>query len=784
MSCLLNECLNYVFILYPDQIRIDANSACMRVILLFTLFFSSIITFGQNAIIDSLQSILSTTPADSNKVNILISLAYEFGEIDAQKTIEYAVEAQGISKKIGFKKGEAQSTRNIGLGYYKTGRYDTAIMLCEQAVEMAKNAGLSRIMADALNTIGNVYYRKGEIYKAIDTYEQILPIYEKLGKKIDRAGTISNIGSIYSSQGNYRQALQNFQEALQLFERLDHVSGKANVQHNLADLYEKQGEYDKALIYYLQTASNDSISGNKAGRAYTLSNVANVYTQLGDTVKAIQNYYHAMSLFQESGSNCSMNMPQTNLGELYLHIGQIDSAYFYIITAYETSKRCESTLSIVQSLIDLSKYYQKVGDLSSANKNLQEAYDLANELQLQPIIAKTANELYLLNRKTNNYKEALKYLEIKEEINEDLFNEDNTRALTRLEAEYEFEKERQSLQHLQELEILEYNEELAQKNLIQMIIVVGLIIMSLSAIIISRLYLDKKKANKKLALTNNEILEQNAEIQAQNEEITQQRDQLEERSKVVEEQKIELLKKNEELLALNDEKNALIGIVAHDLKSPLNQIRGMVGVALLSKSEGTDELSEYLKIIEDSSNRSVEMIDRILDVNAIENRQFELNIETVDISIVLDEACQNLSISAQEKDLAVHRLYVGKNSKVDVDQNLLLEVFENLLSNAIKFSEKGKNIFIVLEESNDTVKVKIKDEGPGISENDQKFLFNKYQRLSAKPTAGEKSTGLGLAIVKRFVEEMGALVWCESKLGEGATFVVELSKNVLVNTQL
>ena len=748
----------------------------MRALALTIFMLLPLVLFGQNATIDSLETVLLELEEDSNKVNTLLQLAYHYGEIEAQKTIDYSEQGRRLSKEIGFIKGEARSIRNIGLGYYRAGNYDTAITLSRRAIEIAENENLPRIKADALNTIGNTYYKKGEHDKAVQAYKEILPVYEQLDRQIDRAGTVSNIGSILSSQGNYPKAFEHFQEALTAFEELNHINGMANVQHNLANLYELQEDYEKALEYYLKTAENDSISGNKVGRASTLSNVANVYTQLGDSSLAIASYYQAIALFNESGASCSVNLPQARLGELYLYRGQTDSAYFYISTAYEASKRCKSNTSMVLSLTKLGKYYQTIGNNNKAKENFQKAYDLANEMTLKPTIAETAEQLYLLNRNTGRYEEALKFLEIKDQIDKELFNESNTRKLTRLEAEYEFEKEKQGIEHAQELEIIQYNEKLERQRAIQLIVIIGLVIVSVSAVVISKLYLNKRKINKKLGLTNDEILEQNAEIQAQNEEITQQRDQLEERGRVVEAQKLELLKKNEELLALDEEKNALIGIVAHDLKSPINQIRGMVNVAKLSYDNLSPELREYLEQIEVSSTRSVEMIDRVLDINAIENRHLDLNMQRTKVTDVLDGTCQSIKMMADQKDLTIHCLYEGSYAEVNVDKNLLLEVFENLISNAIKFSEAGKNVFLDLEESDEHVRIKVRDEGPGISEEDQKILFNKYQRLSAKPTAGEKSTGLGLAIVKRFVEEMEGRVWCESQLGQGATFIVELKK--------
>jgi len=103
----------------------------------------------------------------------------------------------------------------------------------------------------------------------------------------------------------------------------------------------------------------------------------------------------------------------------------------------------------------------------------------------------------------------------------------------------------------------------------------------------------------------------------------------------------------------------------------------------------------------------------------------------------------------------------------------MVQVMENLLSNAVKYSPPGKNIHVRLKKLPDTVRFEVQDEGPGLSAEDQKRLFGKFARLSAKPTGGENATGLGLSIVKRMVEAMNGRVWCESEPGKGAMFVVE-----------
>lgn len=106
----------------------------------------------------------------------------------------------------------------------------------------------------------------------------------------------------------------------------------------------------------------------------------------------------------------------------------------------------------------------------------------------------------------------------------------------------------------------------------------------------------------------------------------------------------------------------------------------------------------------------------------------------------------------------------------------MTQVYENLISNAIKFSPANKNINVKIWEDGEKIRSIISDEGPGISKEDQKKLFGKFQVLSTKPTGGEKSTGLGLSIVKKYIEAMKGKVWCESEPGKGAHFYIDLDR--------
>jgi len=168
------------------------------------------------------------------------------------------------------------------------------------------------------------------------------------------------------------------------------------------------------------------------------------------------------------------------------------------------------------------------------------------------------------------------------------------------------------------------------------------------------------------------------------------------------------------------------------------------------------------------------MISKILDIRVVEAHKINLKIEKVNLaSIIKAVECNYLPV-AEKKNIRINSEF--KDMSVELDKGYTAQVFENLLSNAIKFSPINSSVSINMYEENGHARVVVADQGPGITDDDMKKLFGKFQLLSAKPTGGEKSIGLGLSIVKKYVEAMDGKVWCESEPGMGARFNVTFKR--------
>jgi len=227
-----------------------------------------------------------------------------------------------------------------------------------------------------------------------------------------------------------------------------------------------------------------------------------------------------------------------------------------------------------------------------------------------------------------------------------------------------------------------------------------------------------------------------------------------------------------ELNALNIEKNEMIGIVAHDLKNPITSALSISG--LLCSEKITEDQSEYLSLIIKSLNRMNSLVAKILEIKVLESSSFKTNYSNVDLKQVTEQVISALKIQSDSKKI---RIVADLDEVVaSLDRSLIVQIIDNLLSNAIKFSNHNTKVHVTLKDENQTIRFEIDDEGPGITEEDKPQLFQKFQKLHARPTDGESSTGLGLSIVKKYVEAMKGKVWCESEFGKGAKFIVEFKK--------
>jgi len=231
---------------------------------------------------------------------------------------------------------------------------------------------------------------------------------------------------------------------------------------------------------------------------------------------------------------------------------------------------------------------------------------------------------------------------------------------------------------------------------------------------------------------------------------------------------------NKKLNNLNSLKNKFLGIASHDLRNPLYAILSYSRMlADGSLGEVSDQQRTTLQKISKSGDHMRNLLDNLLDISKIESGQFALKKSPQDINSIVKDQVEKNQLIANEKNIQLH-FESEVSPALKVDECSMIQVMDNFIGNAIKFSPQNTIIDIRTETSNNLFRFSVKDEGPGISEEDQRLAFAEFQTLGSKPTNGEKSTGLGLAISKKLIQLHGGKVGIFSQEGKGSTFYFEL----------
>ncbi|HYC71409.1 MAG TPA: transporter substrate-binding domain-containing protein [Opitutaceae bacterium] len=238
----------------------------------------------------------------------------------------------------------------------------------------------------------------------------------------------------------------------------------------------------------------------------------------------------------------------------------------------------------------------------------------------------------------------------------------------------------------------------------------------------------------------------------------------------------ELEEARDQRARVSEEKSELLRMVAHDLRSPLTGV--LLGTDIL-RAGGLDPRAadDALARMRVALQQVLRLANDLVEVGALESGQRQLVRVEADAASVMRESVLGLSEAAARKGIRLV-LREAEPLRVWTDPSALRQIADNLLTNAVKFSPAGARVEAGIEARTAGLKLWVRDNGPGLSAEDQRRLFRKYERGSARPTGGEKSTGLGLWIVHRLVEGLGGTVRCESEPGRGALFVVELPAGV------
>lgn len=227
---------------------------------------------------------------------------------------------------------------------------------------------------------------------------------------------------------------------------------------------------------------------------------------------------------------------------------------------------------------------------------------------------------------------------------------------------------------------------------------------------------------------------------------------------------------------LGDLKDEFFRVASHDLRNPLTRVLAGADLVVSMTEPGEPLEPDAYRVLDGILRGAVEMeriIEDFLEFGAMDDQSFRLRPRNTDVGELIGRVAEAATDAARKKDITLRTECDRVQGRVDGDR--LRQVITNLVSNALKFSPPGTCVVLRAAASAEALRVEVRDEGPGFAEEDLDHVFERYARLSAKPTAGEPSTGLGLSICRRIVELHGGTIgFANNDPGPGATLWFEI----------
>ncbi len=234
--------------------------------------------------------------------------------------------------------------------------------------------------------------------------------------------------------------------------------------------------------------------------------------------------------------------------------------------------------------------------------------------------------------------------------------------------------------------------------------------------------------------------------------------------------------------AASHAKSEFLASMSHELRTPLNAISGFAQLLQYnSRNPVSDKQDDHIAAILDASDHLLELVNDILDLNAIEADKIEFNIENVSVPETISESIALTQPLADERKIRIAKRIKSDDQlvSVSVDRLRLRQILINLLSNAVKYNKIGGSVTVDGWETADgTFHIAVTDSGRGIDQKDHPAVFEMFNRFGVDSTRTREGTGIGLFVSKLLVDRLGGRIGFESTVGIGSTFWIELPLSV------
>ncbi|MBN2728314.1 MAG: tetratricopeptide repeat protein [Bacteroidales bacterium] len=611
--------------------------------------------------------------------------------------------------------------------YYEM--YDLGKSLNHALDAIFKNENLNKpdheILSKSYNVAGLCSEQLYRFEKALEYYEKGLYLARHLNDRSLLSMLYSNRSFVYYGMGDMSKAIADLETALNFNTELKDTINLAKDLNNLGFIYTSWGKYDTGIEYYKKALAYSLKKGLKERSAICYNNIGMSYFQQGKYELAEEFISQALEMDKKNGFHLNAAKRYNNLGLVYFQQGKVEKSIEHFDMAAEVFLELGDSVNYAKAIINISDIYFKSGRNTEAFQHLEKGYNISLGTNSIPLIEHNTGKMFRYYKSIGDYKKALEYKELYDELGDSLYSLESTRIVEEMETIYETEKKEDEISRLNtESELKEdiIRRKNQQRNMMAAFAVMLLIVLVATVLIIHK-----------------------------------------------------IRKQRHELEALNNVKNRLFAMISHDLRgySGVFQDAGMV-IRHHLKKENFDKVNAISENLEISAISYSSQLDNILNWAVLQLNGYKL--EPIEFSPF--EECNSLI-----ENLSDIRKLKNNDFENNIDPELVLNmdkgafniIVRNLLANANKFTEQGL-ISVGLECGATGFKLSISDTGTGMDEETKNSLFSSETVKSQRGTRGEKGSGVGLGLVKTFVELSGGRISVESKPGKGSMFHLYFAK--------
>jgi signal transduction histidine kinase len=567
---------------------------------------------------------------------------------------------------------------------------------------------------------------------ALETLEKS----ERINYTKGRADAMLHIGRLKRDQNKEVEALNHMFDALKLYREIGDNVQIANSLNDISIIYANSGDFKNSLNYFKQALEIFRQTGDEKGESYALNNIGIIYQEMKDEASAKDYFIQSLNIKIKRKDLYGISRGYTNLGSIAENNKAWDEAMRYYEKADSIYLLTNDKQVQGPNNLAMARVKQNEGKFAEARKLALRAFEISKEINELSTMSRCSKFIAELDEKAGNYKSSLAYQKIYNQLADSLNNKNHKATLEELKGKFNVEEKEREIALLKKDK--ELHAAMARNNALVTYTLSGSIIFLLLILgLIYYAYRTTKTARDSLA--------------NKNKEIEQQKDDLDK---------------------LNKDKDRFFSILSHDLRSPLNSLKGL-SYLLFNHADmlTADETKDIKKKVDTSLDNLTELINNILEWSMTTSKKRMWTFDKLNTSTLIQKNISLYQSIAESKGVRlVHP--DGDDIFGYADFQAIDTVIRNLISNSIKFSHPHSDVTVKTAIDGNTVLISVQDQGIGMPADIQEKLFTMNNSKTQAGTKNEKGTGIGLLLCKELMKENNGDIAVKSSPGEGSEFFV------------